>query len=155
MSIHFDIKFENFRTFKNSDEVLFKAVEKAMTDIKDDIVDTSSSLAPHKTGKLEKSHIVKKTVIPLHRVSFEIAYRAFNKGFNYAWWTHEEKYNLGLGSQQKQQQYHKKGKFSNKVFRVGRYYLDNATDGVEQNGGKYIEKEMKKSVAEYFAKGRD
>lgn len=150
--IKFNIKLEHSRTYKNASKELFKAVEEAMTDIKDDIVDTSSSLAPYKTGKLEKSHTVKKTIIPLKKISFEIAYNAFNKGFNYAQWTHDEFYHLGEGSKGKRP---KKGKFSNKTFSVGKRYLYNATEGVQEKGSKYIEDKMKKRVSEYFNQHKD
>lgn len=61
-----------------------------------DIQRTSADAAPRKEGFLEKNHL--NMNYGKDNWEAEIYFRAFNKGFDYAEWTHEEQYNLGAKS---------------------------------------------------------
>lgn len=150
--VKFKITAKGFRSYKKASQEVFNTVKDAMEDIKDDIVDTSESLAPHKTGKLEKSHRIRRNYKNLQNISFTIAYSAMNKGFDYAEWTHNAKYNLGAGSRAKQP---KKSRFSNTAFRVGRNYLGKVVDGTRKGRNEFIQHTIDRKMAYYWQHGKD
>lgn len=147
-AIQFNIKARGFDNFKGLSKAVFEGVKDAMDDIRDDMVDTTESLAPHKTGKLEKSHRTRRMYKQGQNVSFTIAYRAMNRGFDYAEWTHDEKYNLGAGSRAKQP---KKSRFSKTAFRVGRQYVSKVIKATSKGRNDFIQHTINRKVAQFMA----
>lgn len=129
--------------WKNAGQVVFDAVKDAMDDIRDDVVNTSESLAPRKTGKLEKSHYARRYYKNLDKCYFTISYKANNKGFDYATWTHDARYNLGAGSRAKRPA---RSRFAKGSLRVGRGYLSQVVDSSEEAWANYIGTNIKRKL---------
>lgn len=121
--------------WKGSEQVVFDAVKDAMDDIRDDVVATSESLAPHKTGKLEKSHYARRYYTNLQKCYFTISYKGVNKGFDYATWTHDANYNLGAGSRAKQPI---RSRFAKGTLRVGKGYLTQVQEASQDGWTAFI-----------------
>lgn len=139
-----------FGKFKGMSKSVFEGVKDAMDDIRDDLVDTSESLAPYKTGKLEKSHRTRRTYKQGKDVSFTISYKAMNRGFDYAEWTHDKKYKLGAGSRAKQP---KKSRFSKTAFRVGRQYLKKVVTGTAKGRSDFIQHTINRKLKQFMVSG--
>lgn len=93
-----------------------------------DVKRVSAGAAPKKTGFLEKNHLN----VEYNRDKWvaHIYFKATNRGFDYADWTHEAHYNLGKRSRQKPGG---NSRFTGHV-PVGRKYLENT---VEQGRNSY------------------
>jgi len=131
----FKIEAKGLRAFSEAEQVVFDAVKEAMDDIKDDVVEVSSSLAPHKTGKLEKSHYTRRSYKNLANCTFSLRYRADNKGFDYASWTHDADYKLGEGSQQKRPAH---SRFAKGSLRVGSGYVSQVIDASQEQWDEFV-----------------
>lgn len=129
------IEATGLKAWDNAGQVVFDAVKDAMDDIRDDFVEASESLAPHKTGKLEKSHYARRYYKNLDRCYFTVSYKAVNKGFDYATWTHDEDYNLGVGSRAKRPA---RSRFAKGTLKVGKGYMSQVKEASEENWTKFI-----------------
>lgn len=129
------IEVTGINAWKDAGQVVFDAVKDAMDDIRDDFVETSESLAPHKTGKLEKSHYARRYYKNLDKCYFTVSYKAVNKDFDYATWTHDEDYNLGAGSRAKRPA---RSRFAKGTLRVGKGYMSQVKEASEENWTKFI-----------------
>ena len=135
MSRGFRITSTGFDCFEKASEAVFEAVKDAMDDIKDDVVTVTSSLAPHKTGKLEKSHYTRRSYVSLKKCTFSIRYQADNKGFDYATEMHDGSYKLGKGSQAKQPAH---SRFAKGSLHVGAGYMSQVIDSSQEQWDKFV-----------------
>lgn len=116
------------------------ATETGMNDCVDDLVRVSSQCAPHDKGILEKSWgrdvywSGSKKIVGV--VDYSVSEAASGKSFNYALWTHEEVYNLGEGSRQKEPGVGMSGK----TYEVGRKYLTRPLYGEADTYKQHIQK---------------
>ena len=112
---------------------------KAVIDIANDIVRTSSETAPHLSGDLEKSVTsdISKNADGF-KVNVQYGIRGKN-GFNYALKMHESSYNLGEKSARKPGGIGMSGK----SYSVGKKYLQRVIDG---EGDAYI-KHVSKAIS--------
>jgi len=133
-----------------SEQVVFDAVKACMDDIRDDVAEVSKSLAPHKSGKLESSQYIRRYYTNLDKCYFTISYKAYNKGFDYAKWTHDERYKLGAGSRAKRPI---KGRFCKATLRVGTGYMSNIVEGSKDSWDDFIntniERKLKASLKKH------
>lgn len=113
-------------TGKNTENSARKAFKTVSTDIQR----VSSDASPRDTGFLEKNHL--DIIYANDNWTATIWFRAFNKDFDYAKWTHEAYYNLGPRSVTKPGG---NSKFTGHV-PVGRRYLARTVD---QGRAGYIE----------------
>lgn len=137
------IEVKGLDMFKDINNVIYEAVKDCMDDIKDDAVRTASGSAPVDTGKLEKSYFVRSKKVPLKRCDFSLTFRAMNKGFNYAIWTHDADYKLGVKSRAKQPP---KSRFAKGTLRVGNKYLTNMTEASEDNWRKFMQDNVSRKM---------
>lgn len=76
-----------------------RAVNQSLLDVVNDVRRVSSAAAPHKSGKLEKNiSTVKRDG---STITGTVEFKAVNRRFDYAEWTHNADYNLGEGSRKK------------------------------------------------------
>lgn len=129
--------------FKDINSVIYGAVKDCMDDIKEDAIKTASGSAPVKTGKLEKSYYVRSKNVELKRCDFSLSFKAVNKGFNYAVWTHDATYKLGAKSRAKQPP---KSRFAKGTLRVGNKYLTNMTEASQDNWKEFIQNNVSKKM---------
>lgn len=108
-----------------------KGMRDAFVDVVLDVKRVSSESAPHKTGYLENNryHVNMSTRGLEGYVGFEARSK---RGFDYADWTHEKKYNLGEKSKAKRGG---RSKYGGGVIPVGTGYLRNT---VERNREGYL-----------------
>lgn len=137
MAVKFTIKAKGLDMLKNASKAVFEAVKDAMDDIKDDVVEVSSSLAPHKTGRLEQSHFTRRSYVNLQKCTFSIRYKAENPkdGYDYSGAMHDSSYNLGEGSRAKQPAH---SRFARGSLHVGRGYLSQVIEASEEQWDEYI-----------------
>lgn len=121
--------------WKNADQILFDAVKDAMDDIRDDFNMVSESLTPYKTGKLENSRYTRRYYKNKDNVYFTVSYKAINKGFDYATWTHDADYNLGEGSRAKRPA---RSRFAKGSLRVGKGYMSQVQEASQEAWTEYI-----------------
>lgn len=100
-----------------------KSVEGMKTSMKD-LQRVASEAAPLDEGDLEMSGFHD---VDVHGSEIKgwVAFEAYNKSFNYAVWTHEERYNLGKRSQGKSGG----AGLSGKHYEVGKGYLIRPLNG--------------------------
>lgn len=143
------IEITGLRSFEGLDKEVASSVRESMDVIRMDVVRVSSGLAPVDKGHLENSY--KETITNTNTKSeFEVSYAAYNKGFNYAEWTHNEDYNLGKKSRLKRPA---KSRFTKATFKVGKGYLhevaiackDGWTDFINAEIDKAVDKAMKRN----------
>lgn len=149
MAKGFKITATGLEAFKNAGQVVFDAVKDAMDDIRDDVVATTESLAPHKTGKLEKSHYARRYYKNLENCYFTISYKGVNKGFDYAKWTHDENYNLGAGSRRKRP---RRSRFAKKPLKVGKGYVSQVIDASEDEWTAFIARNIDRKLKQSLKK---
>lgn len=149
MANRFKISATGLEAFKGSEQVIYDAVKDCMDDIRDDVIATTESLAPHKIGNLERSHYVRRYYKNLKNCYFTISYKAVNPkdGFDYASWTHDEQYKLGAGSRAKTPH---RSRFSKRPLRVGRHYVSQVISGSQESWyafiAKNIDRKLKQSI---------
>jgi hypothetical protein len=103
MRVQFNVK-SNLRKLAKFSSVAATQIELAMNDVADDLVRTSSETAPHDKGILEKSSSkeVKWSNGKIEAtVEYSVKEENSNGGFNYALKMHEDQYQLGERSRQK------------------------------------------------------
>lgn len=125
-------------------EELPKAGKEALVDVVSDIKRVSSDSAPFKDGDLQKNRY--RTQIGKNSMSGTVAFEAFNKGFDYARWTHNMTYNLGEGSRKKSGG---TSKFGSGTIKVGTGYLKNTVETFEKGYKKHIEDAIKGTASKY------
>lgn len=137
MAVRFTIKAKGLDAFKNASQAMFDGVKDAMDDVRDDLVTVSSSLAPHKTGTLEKSHYTRRSYKNLQKCTFSIRYKANNPkdGYDYATEMHNGDYNLGKGSQAKQPAH---SRFARGSLHVGKGYVSQVVDASQAQWDEYV-----------------
>ena len=135
--------------FKNGSKAVFEAVKDAMDDIKDDVVAVSSSLAPHKTGKLENSHFARRSYVNLEKCTFSVRYKGDNKGFDYATEMHDGNYNLGEGSLAKRPAH---SRFARGSLHVGRGYLSQVIEASQGQWDEFILENVKRKLRQQIKK---
>lgn len=143
------VEAKGLDAWKDAGQVVFDAVKEAMDDIRDDVSVVTQSLTPRKTGKLEKSQYVRRYYKNLDRCYFTVSFKGVNKGFDYATWTHDARYNLGAGSRAKRPA---KSRFARGSLRVGRGYLTQVTDSSEEAWSKYIAEVIDRKLQESIKK---
>jgi len=137
-----NVKFTN-RT-KQAARALEKESQKAFIDVVNDIKRVSSDAAPFKTGVLERNRL--DTTIGKDSMKGTISFEAFNRGFNYAIWTHNENYNLGEGSLKKRGG---SSKFGSGTVPVGTGYLENTVEYFRDDYINHLETTIKETVSRY------
>lgn len=102
---------------------MFKNLKQAVTDVTLDIKRVSSASAPHKSGFLEKNtHDIQAGA---DFIEGSVSFKAVNKGFDYAEWTHNADYNLGEKSKRKSGG---KSRYGSGSVPVGKGYLKNTVE---------------------------
>ncbi|MCV4329537.1 hypothetical protein, partial [Bacillus velezensis] len=71
-----------------------QAAKTAMHDNTDDLARLAQNIAPIDKATLRRG-MKKKVTLKRDSLIGEVSFRAVDKGFNYALWTHEADYNLG------------------------------------------------------------
>lgn len=137
------IEATGLEAWNNAGQVVFDAVKDCMDDIRDDFIMTTESLAPHKTGKLEKSHYARRYYKNLEKCYFTISYKAVNKGFDYATWTHDEQYNLGEGSRAKRPA---RSRFARGALRVGTGYMTQVKEASQEGWTEFINQNIDRKL---------
>lgn len=137
------IEVTGMDAFNLSDRVVYEAVRDCMDDIKDDVLAVSKSLAPKKTGKLESSARTRKKYVNLESCSFSITFKGNNKGFDYATWTHDKDYKLGVGSMAKQP---KKSRFAKGTLRVGKGYMSQVIESSDKEWLRFISQNVDRKL---------
>lgn len=131
-------RFDVSVDFIDNSKLLNKKVRKAMTDAMTDVVldlkRVASMSAPHDTGYLEKN-AQHEVYIGNKYLEGTVGFSAVEKGFNYAQWTHDKKYELGAKSAKKKGG---KSKFGQGIVPVGQGYLENALNNNRQGYLDYI-----------------
>lgn len=149
MANMFRVHATGLEAFKDAGQVVFDAVKEAMDEIRDDVITVTESLAPRKTGKLERSHYVRRYYKNLDKCYFTISYKAINKGFNYATWTHDENYNLGAGSRRKRPA---RSRFAKGTLRVGTGYVSQVIEASQDAWVEHIAETVNKKLNESLDK---
>lgn len=137
------VEIKGIHAFEGADKMVHNAVEDAMDVIRMDLVRTSSGLAPLDKGHLENSYTQKTKNVPSKKAEFEVSFSAFNDGFNYAEWTHNADYNLGVKSQAKRPA---RSRFSNTSFTVGKGYLLKVAEACQEGWQKFIHDSIQKNL---------
>lgn len=138
----FDIKVDFIDNTKLINKKVKKAMEDAMTDIVLDLKRVASMSAPHDTGYLEKN-ATHEVYVGSKYLEGTVGFSAVEKGFNYAQWTHDKKYNLGAKSAKKKGG---KSRFSSKVVPVGTGYLENALEFNRQGYLDYLKEKYREAI---------
>lgn len=150
MSKGFKIDVKGLDAWGDAGQVVFDAVKDCMDDIRDDVSEVSESLTPYKTGKLESSQYVRRYYKNLQKCYFTISYKGENKGFDYATWTHDEKYNLGEGSRAKRPA---RSRFAKGTLTVGTGYVSQIQEASEDNWARFISTNIGKKLKASLKKG--
>lgn len=118
-------------------------MQEALKDVILDVKRVSSESAPHKSGYLEKN----RYTVSQGRGQLEgtVSFRARNKKFDYARWTHDERYNLGEKSLRKSGG---SSKYGSGTIPVGTGYLSNTIKNNEKGYLNYFDEVYKKTLSD-------
>ncbi|MCP6683001.1 hypothetical protein [Bacillus nakamurai] len=81
----------------NREAAVEQSAKTAMHDNTDDLARLAQNIAPIDKATLRRG-MKKKVTLKRDSLIGEVSFRAVDKGFNYALWTHEAEYNLGTAS---------------------------------------------------------
>lgn len=119
-----------------------KAMKEAMLDVTLDLKRVASASAPHDTGYLEKN-AQHEVYVGSQYLEGTVGFSAVEKGFNYAEWTHDNKYNLGAKSAKKKGG---RSKFGSGIVPVGQGYLENALNNNKQGYLDHIKDKYREAI---------
>jgi hypothetical protein len=133
------------RGLKQGQKYIHNTVRKAsigaMKESMKDLHRVASETTPYDEGDLEMGGFHGVDIAGAEITGW-VGFEAFNKGFNYAIWTHEETYNLGEGSQKKSGGHGMSGA----SYPVGNKYLSRPHEGEAPTYRNLIEQDIKDAL---------
>lgn len=147
MRIRMDIDMQDvLQSLERSNRNIGRIVKQAVDDCVDDLIRTSSEIAPHDKGVLEKSW-AKKVKVSAMQVEAEVTYSVKESDengnyFNYALWTHEADYNLGPESQAKPGG----NGMSGRHYPVGNKYITRPLEGEKEAYKEHIVESLQREI---------
>lgn len=135
-----------FRGLDWTDQRVRRGAERGMHDAVDNLVRVSSEITPFDKGTLSKSwsrNVEWKGDTIVGEVTYSVTEESGDgQRFNYALWTHEEKYEYGEGTKARPGTQGASGKF----YEPGRKYLERPLKGESEWAKQHIADEIRKEL---------